>query len=594
VAAGEQAPRNVPWTRRRAELGANDAWSLDISAVWSLDFWQHGAQGGACVPTLRTQAPVFGPPHFSSSHFRSLDLSSAFSLSTMASPATSPSSLPVDCPLVSPDVPLPVPVQSKVYPCKHCGKPYSSPSNRSKHVKAAHADKLNPGLGCSFCPQRFADGQQLQLHTRLCGGLQNTTAPSSVASSAPISDAEAKLEDDIDSPVGSTSLLKPVGTMLCNEALDAAMKPFLNWLGEAPVYEMENTLKGSLLLSESQLRQPRNDLRFLLNAAGTTQLSVLVQPDVVKRLLNGLQFTGKGPARVFQLCLMLRKVLVFLFSQQSKATSSTISPAQHSAWGLLSRSSHDASKKRKLRQRDKMAFGDDEDEIMTQEEMTLLQNGCLRAMDKVEELTEARFTRPDAERWQKFFINILFLTVIGPRSETMAAWSTKTVLPPSAVGNNSDTQYLVRISAEENKAGQPVYLHIPELLTRRMKVLFIRVLPKDYEGALFLTRSGKARTDFTDTTRPVCTMFLGRPINPHKFRTSLATALYERSDVDDALLRGAADHMTHSTQVQRAFYARQKRLKTGAALQRIIMEGVVDTSRGCSDRAADVLDIVSE
>ena len=351
------------------------------------------------------------------------------------------------------------------------------------------------------------------------GGLQNNTALPSVASSEPASDAEAKVEDDSDSPEGSllsasTVLLKPAGATLSNEALDAAVKPFLEWLGEAPVYEMENTLKGSLLLSESQLRQPRNDLRFLLNAAGTTQLSVLVQPHVVKRLLSGLQVTGKGPARVFQLCLMLRKVLVFLFAQQSKATSSTISPSQHAAWGLLSRSSHDASKRRKLRQRDRMAFGDDEDEIMTHEEMTLLQNGCLRAMDKVEEAMECRFSRSDAERWQKFFINILFLTVIGPRSETMASWSTKTVLSPGAPGNRSDTQYLVRISAEENKAGQPVFIHVPELLTRRMIVLFTRVLPKDYEGPLFLTRSGRARTDFTDITRPVCTMFLGRPHQP--------------------------------------------------------------------------------
>ena len=210
----------------------------------------------------------------------------------------------------------------------------------------------------------------------------------------------------------------------------------------------------------------------------------------------------------------------------------------------------------------------------------------------MEEAKESRFTRSEAERWQKFFINILFLTVIGPRSETMAAWSTKTVLSPGAPGNRSDTQFLVRISAEENKAGQPVFIHIPELLTRRMNVLFTRVLPKDYEGRLFLTRSGKSRTDFTDITRPVCTMFLGRPINPHKFRTSLATALYERSDVDEALMRGAADHMTHSTQVQRSFYARQKRLKTGAALQRIIMEGVVDASS--TSLAPEVIEMVGE
>ena len=50
--------------------------------------------------------------------------------------------------------------------------------------------------------------------------------------------------------------------------------------------------------------------------------------------------------------------------------------------------------------------------------------------------------------------------------------------------------------------------------------------------------------------------------------------MYERGDVDEGLMRGLADHMTHSSAIQKQYYAKQKRLKTGAALQRIIMQGL--------------------
>ena len=50
--------------------------------------------------------------------------------------------------------------------------------------------------------------------------------------------------------------------------------------------------------------------------------------------------------------------------------------------------------------------------------------------------------------------------------------------------------------------------------------------------------------------------------------------MYGRADVDEGLLRGLADHVGHSTAIQRGFYAKQKRLKTGAALQRILLAGL--------------------
>lgn len=252
-----------------------------------------------------------------------------------------------------------------------------------------------------------------------------------------------------------------------------------------------------------------------------------------------------------------------------------INPSVHASWRILDRYSHDATKKRKLNQRNRMVLGNNDDsDIMSEEEMVILQRGCLSTMDKLEATPGHRFPLTIAESWQRCFISLLFLDLIGPRSQTMSSLSTDTVLRPNAPNNTSAGLWQVRIPAEKSKSGQPVLMDVPALLSPRFEILFDRVLPPDWTGPLFVTRNGKVRTDFTDMTRPTTTIFLGRPINPHRFRTSISTMFNQRQDVAHGLMRGLADHMSHTSEVQQRFYVRAKRLKTGAALQRIIMEGV--------------------
>ena len=230
-----------------------------------------------------------------------------------------------------------------------------------------------------------------------------------------------------------------------------------------------------------------------------------------------------------------------------------ISPTTHPSSVVIDEYAARAGRKRKLVQRDRMAFGDDEEEWMTQEEMVILMRGCLAELVKVEHrYREGGFCpgaveKVDAEWWTKCWVVLLFITLVAPRSQTLASLTTSSVLAPGAAGNASSTQYLVRVSAELNKAEQAFICHVPEELTPHMAFYLRRVLPQGHEGALFRTRSGKTRTDFGEMTRPVCTKFVGRPINPHKFRTSVATAMYERPDVDEGMMRGLADHMTHGS-----------------------------------------------
>ena len=465
--------------------------------------------------------------------------------------------------------------------CPHCNV-LRSTANFARHLQTVHPGVLPKRLSCSFCSAEVADAVQLQLHSRECKGLVRSATvpdlPAAVSSSTPVvSPAPATA-----SPAPPTSARPRTSLPPCSftrPQLHSACEQFLAWLGESPEFEFERALKNELLLEPSQLEGPRQDLCYAMRFADTTRITELLQLDAVQRYHAHLDATGKGATRKHALNNILRKCLAFLFAMQSRASNAIITPSSHPSWKVLETYSHVWGKKRKMQQRDRAVFGSGGEAPMTAEEMTKLLRGCLKQMDAIERQYPGLLLLGDAERWQKYFVSTLFIALVAPRSQTVAAMTTESVLPPGVGYNPSSTQYYVRISAEENKARQPVALLVPDLLTSRMDVLFQRVLPKGHKGPLFMrrSRSGKAaqgRTEFGDLTGWATQQLLGRRINPHLFRHSVATALSERTDVDQALLRGAAQVMTHSSEVQQAYYVRQKRLKVTGDLQGRLLEGV--------------------
>ena len=170
-------------------------------------------------------------------------------------------------------------------------------------MRKQHPETLATTLSCAFCPAQLVDSVQLQLHTATCPGMARADAPAARAQA--------------DRP-GQQLALVPVAVLPHPEVVRSASEPLLAWLGQSPVYEMERQVKSTLLITDAQLRQPSTDLRFLMQAAGTTELRALIEPATVQRILDSLLANGKGPDRVYQLTLLLRKVLVFLFVQQSQ------------------------------------------------------------------------------------------------------------------------------------------------------------------------------------------------------------------------------------------------------------------------------------
>ena len=276
---------------------------------------------------------------------------------------------------------------TKAYQCRYCPSRYESSSARAKHQRNKHPDEAAQiRLSCSFCPARCTTPQALQLHTQRCPGLSSsastssastgTISSSSSSSSSPSHSPEPEddqADDDQELP-GFPPLprgLPPSSTTppIDPATLDAIIAPLIH----------------SLRPTEKQLIPLRNNLRFLFDAPGTRQLNALVQPQVVRSLLGGLVSCGKGSARVYALSLLLRKVVAFLCTQQSATSMAYISTVTRPSTAIIDEFAQKAGRKRKLVQRDRMAFGEEDDVFMSLEEMTVLMRCCLNDMAGLEQ-----------------------------------------------------------------------------------------------------------------------------------------------------------------------------------------------------------------
>ena len=345
---------------------------------------------------------------------------------------------------------------------------------------------------------------------------------------------------------------------------------FLLWLGEAPISPVDYQLNPRLP-TEKAKEETRRHLHFLLlNTAGLTllppppvHLSALSEKRVVDALLQGRSAPGMGrkevvgPSRIYELHLVLKKVMGWMCSRQSRQTSSYITPDRLPGWHSLHSYGVSSSRKRKLMAFDRAAFGDGE-VPMTGEEMTALIIGCCADLRRLRERLD---TLKGREEWTATFITLLFLLLlVGQRSCTISQLATGTVLPPQSPENRTDESVL-RISAmeERNKTHKPVLLRLPASFTAVMAFYLRRLLPADYEGHLFLTRTGRQRTQLTTQTRATTMSILGREASPHHFRHSITTWAFSRPDVSDELLRQLAQIMQHSPEVQCKHYVRANR-----------------------------------
>jgi integrase len=160
--------------------------------------------------------------------------------------------------------------------------------------------------------------------------------------------------------------------------------------------------------------------------------------------------------------------------------------------------------------------------------------------------------------------------LLAPRQQTLREITTETLIRPSTPGD----PYVIKISAEHSKVGQPVLLRVPEAVTPKLEFYLKRILGENYRGPLFLQRGGTPRKDFTAVTKLVTDELLGRQVNAHKFRHAVATTFHHHPQSNDAMMRQLANAMNHDQSTQRQYYVSQQRLEAQSHMEHILMEGV--------------------
>ena len=314
------------------------------------------------------------------------------------------------------------------YPCRTCQKPFSSSSNRIRHERQIHAvANAAVKMNCLFCDRVCFGQRTLQLHAQGCRGVARAAEssfspaadsgrlvanesmcastqqqPPSISRdeiSAEESDSDfnnsAYESDSSESDSTSTNSTGRSPPLFITETVaDGLTHDFLLWLGAGgrrPSSSKQSKAGG--MTTEKQLMPIRLNLRFLLNAvssivspsppvADRVSLSSLVEVDSIKAIMSQLEQRRVGPARVYALSLLLKKVCVYLCSRQSSASMMYISPQTLPSWQLIDSYCNQSSRKRKLRQRDRLVLHTSQT-MMTAEELMTVVRGCLSVLDQV-------------------------------------------------------------------------------------------------------------------------------------------------------------------------------------------------------------------
>ena len=402
------------------------------------------------------------------------------------------------------------------------------------------------------------------------------------------SDADANSSESDSSEPDSTSAGagRSAPLFITDAVADGLSVDFLCWLGQGPETVIEQLVKGRRMTTEQQLGPIRLNLRFLLNAVGSiaprspadaVSLSTVVETNSIQAIMAQLEQRRVGPARIYALSLLLKKVCVYLCSRQSSASMLYISPQTLPSWQLIDSYCNQSSRKRKLRQRDRLVLHTSQT-TMTAEELTLVVRGCLAVLDAVMQKSAADsddgalgLLKTEAKRFTEYFITVCFALLLAPRQQVFRAMTMDSLEQPQ---ENTTANYIIRLSAERTKVGHPVLLRVPDVLTAAFEFYLGRVLPGNHTGHVFLQRSGEPRQNFSSATRAVTKQLIGRAVNAHQFRHCITTLFHGRRDTSDLMMRQLAETMNHDRETQMQFYVHQQRLEAQEQMQRMLMEQV--------------------
>ena len=575
----------------------------------------------------------------------------------------------------------------RVYPCRVCGFRFSASSNRSRHERNKHAEPTTEqGAAAaaeqpSQAPHRILNSSTPPMSSEdACMEdrdemdadeveMMDASQQSNSGSSLPepidldMSDIPPMITDSRSRDATSASAAaltelaadasphEPLGVLalLQDTRLQSECLPFLRWMCTPPITQVEALVKARRVTSMTQLQPIKLNLRFLFGllleakAIDALDLQSLTRLAVCQALNAALEQRQVSHGRIHAMFLLVKKVLVFLSTQESTRRHQFLAPTMHESFLFVENVCSDSSHRRKQDARNRAVLGvqtsktlqalngsrqspstlspdaftmpsllgagsdaasmtssrastsppvspqlqqqhtsssasspsfklssssshssTDESELLpspnelTSEELKVVAKGALAYLQQHRESETA--TVPS------FYIHHLVTATLclglAPRSQVL-----KQLRIGSSFAKEADGCYKVNMLAELNKNGKPTSFVLPKelsepfdfyLATLRPRLLREQGQEHDY---VFFKRNGTApRADFSDLTTVATQQLIGRPVNPHAFRSAVITTFYE-TGATQSQMDVLASLMSHSSETARSYYFKPQMAK---------------------------------
>lgn len=191
---------------------------------------------------------------------------------------------------------------------------------------------------------------------------------------------------------------------------------------------------------------------------------------------------------------------------------------------------------------------------LTCDELKLIAKGAL-----------AHLQRRDGEATAYYVHHLVTATLclgLAPRSQVL-----RQLRVGSSFVKEADGRYWVRMLADQNKNGRPTVFALPKELTEPFDHYLAAIRPgllrahgQEHDYVFCKKNDSAPRADFTELTATATQQLLGRPVNPHAFRSAVITAFYQagatQSDMDVL-----ASLMAHDSATARQYYFKPQMAK---------------------------------
>lgn len=225
-----------------------------------------------------------------------------------------------------------------------------------KSCSAQNSHSLSPQLASIT-----EEDETSSAHVHTDHGSASSTGAAPLATAADSEGAASSTPSEL----GSDSEIPGMHLLLSDDDLQKGCMAFLEWLVAPPMTPTEVLVKQRRVKSLNHLQPIKNNLRFLFAALAAKELlperkvdlRVLAQLSVCELLHDVLVERQVGSTRWHQLFLLVKKILVFLSSQESRERRQYLLPTMYESYMYVDGICHDFGHRRKQESRNRAVLG---------------------------------------------------------------------------------------------------------------------------------------------------------------------------------------------------------------------------------------------